>query len=105
MKQLRSQLMDRLAKLGVEERRWPGREDGFSTLLFCGKEFAHFHTDNELDLRLTRAVILREGLTHPADSSVHPNRSKNSQWFEIRFKTPADLERVVQLVNLAIQQL
>jgi hypothetical protein len=43
------------------------RDDGFSSLHFEGKEFAHFHGDNELDIRLGRDIIKREGLVHPTD--------------------------------------
>jgi hypothetical protein len=105
MADLREQLIKRLESLGVEHRPFPGRDDGFASLFYAGKDFAHFHNDGELDLRLTRAVIKREGLAHPKDSTVHPNRSKNSQWIEVRFTTRQDLERVVHLVQLAIDQL
>jgi len=105
MTTLRSQLIQRLAKLGVEDREWPGRDDGFSSLYYGGKEFAHFHNDNELDIRLTKSVISREGLVHPTGSQVHPNRSKTSQWIEIRVGEAADLDRVVYLVKLAIEQI
>ena len=105
MAHLRKQLVQRLEELGVQERILPGRDDGFSSLLYNGKEFAHFHDDNELDIRLTRAVIRRVGLVHPANSRVHPNRSKNSQWIEVRFEKTADLEGLVQLAKLAIAQI
>ena len=62
---------------GLEHREWPERTDGFSTLHFNGKEIAHFHHFNELDLRLGKALIQREGLIHPTDSQKHPKRSKN----------------------------
>jgi hypothetical protein len=102
---LRTQLVQRLKELGVEDRPLPGRDDGFSCLVYRGKEFAHFHDDNELDIRLTKGIIAREGLVHPADSRVHPNRSKNSQWIEVRFSKAADLETVVHFVRLAIEQI
>jgi Family of unknown function (DUF5519) len=41
-------------------------------------------------------------LAHPPDSVVHPNRTEKSHWIELRFTTPADLERVIKLVKLAI---
>ncbi len=105
MSSLRIKLVQRLEKLGVEDRPWPGRDDGFSSLLYDGKEFAHFHNDNELDIRLTKGVIKRECLAHPGDSQVHPNRSKNSQWIEIRFTRAHHVEEVVRLVKLAIERL
>jgi len=102
MADLRKRLIDRLAKLGVEDRPLPGRDDGFSSLCYHGKAFAHFHNDNELDIRLTKPIIEREGLAHPPDSVVHPNRNKKSHWIELRFTNSDDLERVIKLVKLAI---
>jgi hypothetical protein len=103
MTKLRDELIKRLAGLGVEHRPMPGRDDGFASLCYRDKAFAHFHNDNELDIRLTRALIEREGLTHPADSTVHPGRSGSSHWIEVRFTTRRQLDRVVDLVQLAIK--
>src|SRR6185369_14762802 len=105
MADLRTELIRRLEKLGVEHRPWPGRDDGFTSLCYAGKDFAHFHDDVELDIRLTRAVIEREGLVRPSHSKVHPNRSTKSPWIEVRFTTRTDLDRVVRLVQMAIEQL
>jgi hypothetical protein len=105
MADLRKRLIDRVTKLGVEERVLPGRDDGFSSLWYGGKAIAHFHNDNELDIRLTKQVIDREGLAHPPDSAVHPNRTAKSQWIEVRFSTAAHLNRVIKLIKLAIGKL
>jgi hypothetical protein len=102
---LRKQLVARVATLGVEEKPLPGRDDGFASLCYRGKNFAHFHHDNELDIRLTKKVIVREGLTHPPHSTNHPKRSKSSPWIELRFHTPAELNQVVRLVKLAIDEM
>jgi hypothetical protein len=102
---LRRQLIERLEKLGIEYHLLPDRDDAFASLSFGGKAFAHFHNDGKLDIRLTRAVIEREGLVHPAGSVVHPDRTQKSPWIEIRFTKPAHLERVVRLVKLAIEQI
>jgi hypothetical protein len=107
MADLRADLIKRLQKLGVEYYELPGRDDGFASLSYRGKEFAHFHNDREreLDIKLTRAVIEREGLEHPTESTVHPKRSKNSPWIEIRFKTQKDLATLQRLVQLTIENL
>jgi hypothetical protein len=102
---LRQELILRLEKLGVEHVPQQGRTDGFSSLNYHGKSFAHFHSDSELDLRLTKAVIEREGLVHPPGSRVHPNRSKGSQWIELRFTQNAQLNDIIRLVKLAIAEL
>jgi hypothetical protein len=105
MSTLRARLVERLKEFGVEDRQLPGRNDGFSALCYQGTPFAHFHNDNELDIRLTKTVISREGLKHPPGSTVHPNRSKTSPWIELRFHSAADLDRVVRLVQLAVDAL
>jgi hypothetical protein len=102
---LRAELVARLRELGVEHRVVPGRVDGFAALVYGGKDFAHFHDDNELDIRLTRTVIEREGLVHPPGSKNHPKRGPRSPWIEVRFTRRTDLERVVDLVKIAITQL
>ena len=105
MTSLRKQLISRVAEFGVEDLPLPGRDDGFSSLGYRGKAFAHFHHDNELDIRLTKAVIRREGLTHPPGSTRHPKRGKTSHWIELRFHTPADLDQVVKLVKMAVDDM
>jgi hypothetical protein len=102
---LRAQLIERLVPLGVEDRVWPGRDDGFSALYYQGKSFAHFHDDHELDIRLTQSLIRRERLVRATNSRVHPDRSQNSQWIEIPFASEADISRIVLLVKLAIAEL
>jgi hypothetical protein len=98
-------LIERLEALGVEHRPVPGRDDGFAGLFYRGKAFAHFHNDHELDIRLTRAVIERECLSHPKNSAVHPDRSTKSPWIEIRFATAKEIDDIVRLVRIAIAQL
>ena len=102
MKALRRQLSARLRAIGVEESPWPGR-DGFASLSYLGQEFAHFHSDSEIDIRLGKEVILRERLVHPSSSTVHPDRSKNSPWYEMKVTVLADVEKAMRLVELAIR--
>jgi hypothetical protein len=99
---LREQLIDRLAKLGVERVDYPGRDDGFCALRYRGREFAHFHSYHELDLKLSRKLIQSEGLSHPPDSTVHPNRGAGSPWIELRFERTTDLDEIIRLVKVAI---
>jgi hypothetical protein len=73
-------------------------------VFFRGKEFAHFHSDTELDLRLTRRVIASLGLAHPPGSVHHPTRAARSPWIEIRFSSPDEVQRAVELVKLAVAQ-
>jgi hypothetical protein len=83
----------------------PSSLAGLIEFRYKGKSFAHFHNDNELDLRLTKNVIKAKGLSHPGDSIYHPNRSRNSAWIEIRFNDSSDLVRISDLVRLAVTKL
>ncbi len=100
----KEQLLDQLASVeGVSAE--PSPVAGGTALFFRGKEFAHFHNHNELDLRLTRKVIKSLGLSHPPGSVHHPTRAASSPWIEIRFSSPGELQRTVELVKLAVAQL
>lgn len=78
---------------------------GGTALFYSGKEFAHFHDDNELDLKLTKGRIHALGLSHPSGSIHHPARSPNSPWIEIRFKDEADIMILDKLVRIAVAEL
>ena len=105
MSRLRKQLVQQLTRLpGVSEKTWPQRDDGFSSLQFNGKEFGHFHHDNEIDIRLTRALIAEHSLEHPSDSKVHAKRSKNSPWIEMRFFDEADINRIIKMAIKLLEQ-
>lgn len=105
MDNLRQLLLEELMTLGITEKVYLNRDDGFSSLLYKNKDFAHFHNNNELDLRLTAKIIKAEGILHPQGSTYHPNRSNNSPWIEVRFTTPNDIPEVIRLVKLAIAQI
>lgn len=83
----------------------PSPVAGGTALFFRGREFAHFHNDNELDLRLTRKVISSLELSHPVGSLHHPLRAAGSPWIEVRFNSEREVQRAVELVVLALAQL
>jgi len=100
----KQQLLNLLASIeGVSAE--PSPVAGGTALFFCGKEFAHFHSDNELDLRLTRKVIASLGLSHPPGSVHHPTRAATSPWIEVRFSSVGEVRRTAELVKLAVAQL
>jgi hypothetical protein len=82
----------------------PSKVAGGTAFFYRGKEVAHFHYDNEIDIRLTRKIIKSLGLSHPLRSELHPTRSAASQWIEVRFNTTAEVRRVAELVKLAMIQ-
>lgn len=100
---LRADLIKRLQKIpGVVSRKSKFADIG--AIFFKEKEIAHFHHDHEIDVRLTKKVIRKEGLNHPTGSKLHKHRSPTSEWIEIRFKKPADVTEVVRLFKLAVKQ-
>jgi hypothetical protein len=102
MSKLRKQLIEKLEQIpGLEDR--PSKVAGGSAIFYEDKEIAHFHDDNEIDIRLTKKLIRSEGLTHPKDSKFHKSRSITSNWLEIKFHSPKDVDQVVRLFKLALQ--
>jgi len=101
---LKDLLLNRLRQIdGLEVH--PSPVAGGTALFHGGRDFAHFHDDRELDLRLTRRHIQARGLMHPTGSVHHPGRSPNSAWIELRLEKLEDIERIAALVHLAITAL
>jgi len=106
MSTLKKELEKKILELsGVTTQTYQGKNGEFSSFVYKEKEFAHFHNDNEIDLRLTKRVIASEGLSHPIGSLQHPKRSKSSPWIELRFTNKTELFRVFEFVKLAIAQI
>ena len=103
MAKLRNQLVAKLKQIpGLEDR--PSKVAGGSAIFYRDKEIAHFHNDNEIDVRLTSKVIRQEKLKHPVDSDFHQRRAPSSQWLEIRFHSSKDVDEAVRLFKLALSQ-
>lgn len=87
----------------------PGMEEivldahpGFTSFEFQGKGFAHFDTDFELDVKLTKSRISRSGLEHPRSSTNHPNRHRTQpHWIVLPFNSRDDVEEILRLVREA----
>jgi hypothetical protein len=104
MVKLREKLIKELEDIdGLKDQ--PSPVAGGSALYFNDRAFAHFHNDNELDLRLTKKAIISEGLSQPKESMHHPKRSPGSPWIELRFEQVSDIKNIVKLVKLAVDQL
>lgn len=104
MSNLKETLLELLEPIAGFEAR-PSEVAGGTALFYKGKEFAHFHHDNEIDMRLTRKIIKSRGLSHPSGSAHHPTRAASSQWIELRFHTEAEVRHVAELARVAIAQL
>lgn len=103
MAALRKKLISELEKLsGIDVHLW--KPD--STLMvveYNGKEVAHFHGNNELDIRLSKEVVKRDGLTHAPNHVGHPNRKNGGTWLIARFTRENHLAEMVRLVKIAIE--
>ena len=104
MESLKKELLIRLEEVeGLQAL--PSQVAGGTALFYKGKEFAHFHNDNEIDLRLTKRLIRSLGLSHPERSALHPTRALSSNWIEVRFHTSEEVRTAVQLVRQAVSVL
>lgn len=83
----------------------PSKVAGGVALFYRGQELGHFHSDTEVDLRLTKKVIKELGLTHPPRSTRHPKRGASSQWIEMRFHDSDDVRRIADVLRAAIAKL
>jgi hypothetical protein len=63
----------------------PFKIAGGSAIFYKNKEVAHFHHDNEIDVRLTKKIIRSAGLNHSDDSKFHKQRNPSSEWIEWKF--------------------
>jgi hypothetical protein len=102
MAKLKEMLVKKLQTLeGFEDR--PSKVSGGSAIFFQGKEMAHFHSQNEIDVRLTKKIIKSEGLSHPKDSQFHPKRGPSSEWIELQFRSVNQVEEIVRLFKLIMK--
>lgn len=104
MNRFREQLEQKLLGLpGLSIAAWKDTE--LICLFYHGRDFAHFHGEDILDLRLSTKIIRDEQLDRSISAQIHPKRSKSSRWIGIQFTTEADVDKTVDLVKLACSDL
>ena len=72
-------------------------------VFYRGKELAHFHDHEEIDVRLSQAFIKKESLTPLGDSKYHTDRAKKSRWMQCRFQTQTEAEALLALIRRLIK--
>ncbi len=103
MAELRKKLINKLEKLsGIDVHLWKPESD-FMVIDYEGKSVAHFHGNNELDIRLSKEVVKRDGLTHAPNRVGHTNRKNGGRWLIARFTRESHLSEMVRLVKMAIE--
>jgi hypothetical protein len=79
------------------------KDSDLMCVFYRGKEIAHFHDHEEIDVRLSQAFIKKEQLRPLDDSKFHPNRSKQSRWMQFRFRTDKEVEALLSLIRRLIK--
>ena len=74
MAELRKKLINKLEKLsGIDVHLWKPDSD-FMVIDYEGKAVAHFHGNNELDIRLSKEVVKRDVLCRTSPASIKAHR-------------------------------
>jgi luciferase-like monooxygenase len=81
-----------------KKSRWMDR-----TAFYIGKrEFAHFHSNQEIDVRLTRNYQQEYSGKLEDDRRVK-FRERPSEWISTRFATTGDVDFAFSIVSLALR--
>lgn len=80
----------------------PYRDTDLICVLYRDREFAHFHGEDVLDIRLTPKIIRDYGMSREITKRFHPNRSPNSRWICLAIRTEDQLVQLKDLARLAI---
>lgn len=98
---LRNQFEESLRKLPeITVELW--KDSDLMCVFYRGKELAHFHDHQEIDIRLSQKFIKKEGLKPLEDSPFHLKRSKKSRWMQMRFQTEAEVQNLLSLIQRLI---
>ena len=105
MKAKASRLRQRLEREIEALRALEGRRSRWgdaSAYHLEGREILHFHSDHEIDLRLTKRVIRAERARLTADPRVRLG-DRERDWVEVSLAAASDLPFLVELIRLAIR--
>lgn len=80
----------------------PYKDTALICVLYRGREIAHFHDQQEIDIRIPTKFARRANLGEPLTSGRHPNRSKKSIWRIMRFHNQDDVTALVALFEQLI---
>ena len=103
MAELRKKLIEKLERLrGIDVHLFKPNSD-LMVIDYEGKGIAHFHGNNELDIRLSKEVVKRDGLKNAPNRVGHANRKNGGRWLIFRFTRESHLAEAVRLVKMAIE--
>jgi hypothetical protein len=98
---LRDSLIAGLLKFPPEVEEHRSRFAPMMAWRVSGREFLHFHGENEIDLRLTRAVIRDQRAQLRGDHRVDL-RQHSSDWIRVSLSSPDDVRFALRLARLAV---
>lgn len=98
---VRDALEAQLRSLPGVTRRASRHGDSYSYFV-GGREIAHFHGDERIDVRLTKERI-RELRAHGAFDARVTTRGPSAEWVAIQVRTRADLPAIVHWVEEAVR--
>jgi len=96
---LKEQLGNRILTLpnvDLQKSRFSSNE----AFVSAGREFAHFHNNDVIDIRLTKKLIRQFQTELRQDARVTLRNA--SDWLEFAFNNDEDLEKAVALTQLAL---
>lgn len=103
MAKLRRKLIDQLNQIPGIDVHLHKPESNFMVIDYEGMGIAHFHGNNELDVRLSKEVVKRDGLKNAPNRVGHPKRKDGGRWLIVRFTRESHVAEMVRLVKLAIE--
>ena len=98
---IRRYLERRLEELPGLTRR-PSRSGGSRSYFLAGREVAHFHGDQRMDLRLTKERVPKLKSAGLLDSRV-TIRGQYAEWVAVALTDPRDVEYALQLLEELIR--
>lgn len=102
MAELRKKLINKLEQISGVDVHLYKPDSNFIVIDYKGKGIAHFHGHNEIDIRLSKEVVKREGLKNAPDRVGHPKHRDGGRWLVVRFTRESHLAEVLRLVKIAI---
>jgi hypothetical protein len=67
------------------------------------REIMHFHSDDVVDVRVTRREIAARRSEFAADDRVTLRKSTSADWLEIEMRSEADVDFVLGIIRIAAE--
>ncbi|MFQ5919310.1 MAG: luciferase family protein [Thermoplasmata archaeon] len=92
-------LLDAAISALADVRRGKSRWSDRNAYSVAGREFVHFHSPDEVDIRLTTRLQSQNKKALGADARVTFRRNR-SEWITFSLRSPEDVEAALQWIRL-----